>query len=205
MQTMIQSKYIAVQGGQIHYLELGGAYPNGLLFLHGASFSARTWAELESLHLLAGRGYRAVAVDLPGFGHSERVTGEPGEFLLALLEGLHFRRPILVSPSMSGHYSLPLLAEAPAALSGFVALAPVGIGQFVQRLVGNTLPTLAIWGSNDRVVPASEASCLCQAMADASLIILVDAGHACYIQATESFHEHLLAFTKRCFAGCDAA
>ncbi|XP_035750558.1 protein ABHD14A-like, partial [Egretta garzetta] len=37
-----------------------------VLFLHGQAFTSRTWEALGTLALLAGEGYRAVAIDLPG-------------------------------------------------------------------------------------------------------------------------------------------
>lgn len=37
-----------------------------VLFLHGQAFTSKTWEALGTLALLAGEGYRAVAIDLPG-------------------------------------------------------------------------------------------------------------------------------------------
>jgi len=199
MQAMLQSNYTIVQGARIHFLEMGTSDLPSALFLHGASFNARTWAELGSLALLAEHGYRAVAIDLPGFGQSEPAAGEPVDFLIALLDALALSQPVVISPSMSGHYSLPLAAWYPDKLTGLVAVAPVGVPAMLDRLAGISLPTLAVWGSNDRVVPTSIASRLCRVLPNANLIILTNAGHACYIQATESFHQHLLAFLETCF------
>ena len=35
-------------------------------FLHGESFTSKTWLDLGTMHYLANLGYRVVAVDLPG-------------------------------------------------------------------------------------------------------------------------------------------
>lgn len=37
-----------------------------VIFLHGQSFTSKTWETLGTLALLAENGYRAIAIDLPG-------------------------------------------------------------------------------------------------------------------------------------------
>jgi abhydrolase domain-containing protein 14 len=200
-ESTIVSQYITVQQIRIHYLDAGGSGRPAVLFLHGASFSAQTWQDLGTLALLAGQGYRAVAVDLPGFGQSEPgKPDQPEAFLAALMEQLALDRPVLVSPSMSGGYSLPLVARHPDKLRGFVAVAPVRISHYEAELAGNQLPTLAIWGSDDRLVPLEQAERLVRVMARARLVVLEKAGHACYLQATAEFHQHLTQFAAACYA-----
>src|SRR4051794_36923709 len=110
MEITIEPRFLTLQHACIHYLESGApAWPT-VLFLHGASFSSQTWQELGTLAFLAQHGYRVVAIDLPGFGQSESVELPPLDFLLAFLEYLSLDKPILVSPSLSGMYSLPLVA-----------------------------------------------------------------------------------------------
>ncbi len=198
-ESAITSQYVTVQQIRIHYLEAGGSSQPAVLLLHGASFSAQTWQDLGTLSLLAGHGYRAVAVDLPGFGQSE--PGNPDQleaFLAELMEQLAIDRPVLVSPSMSGGYSMPLVARQPEKLGGVVAVAPVGIARYEPELAGNQLPTLAVWGGDDRIVPLDQAERLVRAMPKARLVVLENAGHACYLQATAEFHRHLTHFVAAC-------
>ncbi len=196
----VASQYVTVQQIRIRYLEAGTSGLSTVLFLHGASFSARTWQDLGTLDLLAGQGYRAVAVDLPGFGQSGSGNpDQPEAFLAELMEQLNLDRPVLVSPSMSGGYSLPLVARHPNKLSGFVAVAPVAIARYVPELAGNQLPTLALWGSDDHIVPLEQAERLVRAMPNARLVVLENAGHACYLQATAEFHQHLTEFVAACY------
>ncbi|HEY9849631.1 MAG TPA: alpha/beta hydrolase [Leptolyngbyaceae cyanobacterium] len=197
MDINIKSDFAKIQGAKIHYLEAGESNSKSLLFLHGASFSCQTWQEIGTLKLLAEKGYRVVAIDLPGFGNSERVTGSPAKVLLELIEQLKLNKPVLISPSMSGSYSLPFIVNYPDKLSGFVAVAPVAIMMFIEQLQGIQLPTLAIWGSNDKIVPVEIADELLKAMPKAEKIILENAGHACYMRATDRFHEHLVNFIDR--------
>ena len=81
-------------------------------------------------------------------------------------------------------------------LSGFVAVAPVGIPDHVARLEGSTLPTLAVWGSEDHVVPVAVGEDLVARMADAELVVLAGAQHPCYLDDPDRFHEALLAFAE---------
>jgi pimeloyl-ACP methyl ester carboxylesterase len=190
----IQSKFISIEGATIHYLEAGKENKSSVLFLHGASFKAQTWQDLGTLNIIVEKGYRAIALDLPGYGNSQRVSMAGDKFLLMLLEKLNIDSPIIISPSMSGGYSLPLVANYPDQLTGFVAVAPVAIAKYAQQLKGVKLPTLAIWGSNDSIVPIKMADELIELMPNATKVILTNAGHACYLKATAEFHDHLREF-----------
>ena len=205
--TNIQSKFINFEGGKIHYLEVGKKDQPCVLFLHGASFKAQTWQDLGTLQLIAKKGYYALAIDLPGYGNSTVVSTSPAQFLSILLEALNLDAPIIISPSMSGNYSFPLVVHHREQLSGLVALtegaatpnAPVSISKYAQQLQGIDLPTLAIWGSNDRIVPIKMADKLVELMPNATKVILKGAGHACYMRATDEFHHHLIHFIDKTF------
>ena len=67
------------------------------------------------------------------------------------------------------------------------------------QLQGVELPALAIWGSNDGIVPVEQGKRLARLMPHATLVILQEAGHACYMRATAEFHNHLLQFLERCY------
>lgn len=194
----INSQYVNLENARIHYLETGPINSVNVLFLHGASFSAQTWQEIGTMEILAKRGYRAVAVDIPGYGRSQRISVSNFGFLVELLKILNLQQPILVSPSMSGAYSLPFVINHGDKLSGFVAISPVGIERFQDELEGLELATLAIWGSNDRIVPVAQADLLIKLMPNSQKVILDRAGHACYIRETAEFHQHLIKFIENC-------
>ncbi|MBP0018691.1 MAG: alpha/beta hydrolase [Cyanobacteria bacterium SBLK] len=200
MPPAISSHALDIRGASIHYLETGEISSPALLFLHGASFTARTWQEIGTLAYFADRGLRAIAVDVPGYGNSQSINFPRREFLLELLQGIQCDRPVLVSPSMSGGYSLPFIAEYAEKLSGFVAVAPVGINRYQEAIAGCSLPVLAIWGSNDRIVPPKYADLLVELFPQGQKVILPNAGHACYMRATPEFHQHLFAFLEGIFA-----
>ena len=74
MDSNVNSKYLNLENVRIHYLETGPKNSVSVLFLHGASFTAHIWQEIGTLDLLMNLGYRAVAVDLPGYGCSQRIS-----------------------------------------------------------------------------------------------------------------------------------
>lgn len=199
MSITANSQYLIIRNIKLHYLEAGHSHAHTVLLLHGASFSARTWLDLGTLTFIDNNNYRTIALDLPGYGKSDTLSGSTNDLLLEVISSLNLVKPIIVSPSMSGQFSLPLIAQHPDQVAGFVAVAPVEIPSFEAQLQDNQVPTLAIWGSDDRIVPVVHAERLCQVMSKAEKVILENVGHACYMQATKEFHEHLLKFVTRCY------
>ncbi|NJK39422.1 MAG: alpha/beta hydrolase [Oscillatoriales cyanobacterium RM1_1_9] len=197
MEPNIASNIVKIQTSNIHYLESGLESSPSILLLHGASFSAQTWKEIGTLKRLRSQNYRVVAIDLPGYGKSEPIANYQSEFLAKFINKLELNRIVLISPSMSGTYSLPFMIDHPESLQGLVALAPVGIPKLMTQLKGIELPVLAMWGSDDRIVPVEQADLLVEVMPNAEKILLPKAGHACYLKATNKFHDHLLQFIEK--------
>jgi len=50
-----------------------------------------------------------------------------------LITMLHFSQPVIVSPSMSGSFSLPYLTAHPGDIKGFIPVAPVMSGNFISK------------------------------------------------------------------------
>ncbi|XP_061052896.1 aminoacylase-1 isoform X2 [Eubalaena glacialis] len=109
-----------------------------VVLLHGKAFNSRTWEQLGTLQLLAQRGYRAVALDLPGFGNSapsKEASTEAGraQLLERVLQDLEVQNVVLVSPSLSGCYALPFLMQGHHQLHGFVPIAPASTQNYTQE------------------------------------------------------------------------
>jgi pimeloyl-ACP methyl ester carboxylesterase len=188
------SRWVEVEGARIHYLEQGDEGGRPVLLLHGASFDAGTWRQIGTLDALAASGYRAYAVDLPGFGRSEPGKGAADSWLLALLDALSLAAPVIVSPSMSGRYALPLVTGHPERAAGFVAVAPVAIAEYGRRLGRITAPVLAVWGENDRTIPFEHADRLVRAVRRGRKVIIPGGSHAPYMSDPQAFHAELLKF-----------
>ncbi|MEO6629936.1 MAG: alpha/beta hydrolase [Aquihabitans sp.] len=169
--------------------------PLTVLFLHGASYTSRIWADRGILDRVSEAGYRAVAVDLPGAGATAGTDKDPAEVLAGLVEKLGPPgRVVLVSPSASGRYSLALLAaRSDVRLAGFVAVAPVGISDFKPQLTAD-LPALLVWGADDDVIPIAQARSLRSLLPGSELLVIPDGSHAPYDDEPAAFTKALLGF-----------
>ncbi len=192
----IEAFELRLSGKRLHLLGAGDPDAPTVLLLHGARFSALNWRELGTLELLARQGYRALALDLPGYGSSEASDLPPTKVLSSLLPLITQRPVVVVSPSMSGRFSFPLVVDRPSFVAGFVPVAPAAIDRYLPQVEGSKVPTLIFWGRNDRLVPVKQGERLNRAMADSRLVVLEDASHPCYLDKPLDFHRELLQFLR---------
>jgi len=179
-----------------------------VLFLHGQSYTSRIWDDRKILDPVALAGWRAMSVDLPGYGETPKLpddggsTISPGTWLRELVKKLGGPgRVVIVSPSMSGTYSLGYLEQYPEdQLLGFVPVAPVGIDDVERPKDAAPISTMAIWGSEDpSYTQARDAHLLEQMRAPegaAQSQVIEGASHACYDDEPIEFTSILLSFLR---------
>jgi abhydrolase domain-containing protein 14 len=192
----IVERDVAISGKKLHYLENGSSSAPTVLLLHGARYSSDTWKTLGTIEKVAAAGYHVVALDLPGYGQSEASPIEPEAFLSEAMTTLGIRQAVVVSPSMSGQFSFPLLVSAPEKVAGFVPVAPAGSERYLRQLKKVKVPTLVIWGEKDTIIPIEKSDAIVAAIEDAKRVILKGASHPCYLDRPEEFHQALLAFLQ---------
>ena len=141
----ITTRYVEVRAGlRLRVLESGPADGAPVVLLHGWGASAYSYR--DAIPALARAGYRAIAVDLPGHGLSDKpaalgwysrpeMTATAG----ALLDSLDVRAATVVGVSMGGGIAAGLAVErhprmARAALVNPVGFAPVRFTAIAQML-----------------------------------------------------------------------
>ena len=194
--AVVQERELLLSEKKLHFLEAGDPAGLDVLLLHGARFDSETWRGLSTLDLLAKAGFHVIALDLPGYGRSEVSPLDPEVFLAEAMPALGLESAVIVSPSMSGQYSFPLLIRSPEKVAGFVPIAPAGSDKYLRLLKKVKVPTLIIWGEKDEIIPMEKSDALVAVLEDAKRVILKGAGHPCYVDSPEEFHRELLSFLE---------
>uniref|UniRef100_A0A8C7XZA2 Putative protein-lysine deacylase ABHD14B n=1 Tax=Oryzias sinensis TaxID=183150 RepID=A0A8C7XZA2_9TELE len=127
-----------------------------VLLLHGIRFSSENWLSIGTLETLAKAGCCAVAIDLPELGRSKSAkapaaVGElaPAGFLKEVCEKLNLVPVVVISPSLSGMYSLPFLLEYQALVRAYIPIAPICTEKFTAEQYQSVkvifLPQRLLW------------------------------------------------------------
>jgi pimeloyl-ACP methyl ester carboxylesterase len=188
------SSHVVDVSGKVHYLLQGPGDGRPIALLHGASFSSQTWQEIGTLDALEQAGWRSYAFDLPGYGKSDETELAADVWLRSVLDAVAIERPVVVTPSMSGRYALPLATGDCRRIAALVAVAPVAIPQHRNRLSQIDVPVLAVWGENDRTIPLSQADLLVASVPQGRKRIIPGGSHAPYMSDPEAFHQAILDF-----------
>jgi pimeloyl-ACP methyl ester carboxylesterase len=123
-------RFVDVDGGRMHVVELGRSDAPAVVLLHGAS------ANLGDMRLALGdrlaASYRVILIDRPGHGWSDRPNGtadaspaRQAKLIHQALERIGVIRPILVAHSWSGALAATYALDYPGDIGGLVLLAPV--------------------------------------------------------------------------------
>jgi 4,5:9,10-diseco-3-hydroxy-5,9,17-trioxoandrosta-1(10),2-diene-4-oate hydrolase len=117
-------RFVSVEGLQIRYLEQGQGNP--VLFMHGASLGSSADVFLEVIGRFADAGFRAIALDIPGYGLSdapERQTrfAQRGS-ITKFIDSLGLEKVALVAHSRAGGDAVQLALEDPDRYSRLIIL-----------------------------------------------------------------------------------
>ncbi|MEP6691959.1 MAG: alpha/beta hydrolase [Gemmatimonadaceae bacterium] len=122
--------------GALHVERYGQGGP-AVVLLHGFGTSAFLWRAVAPA--LAAAGYTALAVDLMGYGESDRpveadyAIAAQAEYVRRALLGMRVSRFVVVGVDIGGGVAQMLAATAPASVAGLVLINSVGLGECPGR------------------------------------------------------------------------
>ena len=190
----ISVEHVELNGHTVHYLAAGPKTGQPVLLLHGARYHSGTWKDLGTLEKMADAGFRALAIDLPGFGKSSSWEVDSKAFLGELIDALKIARPVVIAPSMSGKFAFPLVANSPEEIVGFVPISAVGTPRYTRRIKDNPVSVLVVWGTGDHMYKTQEHRALAARFKTSQLLMLHRSGHAAYLDETIRFHDVLMGY-----------
>ncbi len=121
------SHFAEVDGVKVHYQEKGTGTP--LVLIHGYVSSTYSWKDvIEPL----SQKYRVIAIDLKGFGFTEKPDGDYSRRTQAiivghLLEQLNIEKAWICGNSMGGETAINVALQFPNRVAGLVLIDAAGI------------------------------------------------------------------------------
>lgn len=133
-------KFVKAGDVRIHYHEIGTGYP--LICIHGAGPGATAWSNFKGNVGELSKPYRAILMDMPQYGKSDRPVIEGGRlaFLARVvrdfMEALDIKRAHFVGNSMGGQAALKLAIDYPDKVDRVVVIgsAPIKAGSIFQPM-----------------------------------------------------------------------
>src|SRR2546427_536186 len=175
---------------EIFVQEAGPADGLPVVFVHGTGAWSEAWR--ESMSALAATGARAIALDLPPFGFSQRPGSarygklDQGQRIVGVLDAFGIRQAVLVGHSFGGGPTMEAALLAP--------LAPpaVAASERPASYQGLKVPVFIIWGERDTITPLEQGQRLAKLAPHAELAVMRNVGHIPQIEDPAGFNELLL-------------
>jgi len=131
--THVASRFATVDGLRTHYIEAGQG--PALVLVHGGGAGADAWGNWYSCIEEYAVNFRVIAVDMPGFGKTEKPDPKKFEYsqatrnrhLAAFIEQLGVGPVYLIGNSMGGATALGVALRRPDLVSKLVLMGSAGL------------------------------------------------------------------------------
>ncbi len=165
----VVERTLVVDGRAVRAIEAGPPDGEPVLCIHGVGGWAENWR--ETLAALAAAGYRAIAIDLPGFGESDRVDRARyfrgpdalyARIIPGVLDALGLRDAHVIGHSLGGAVAYMGAVSAPERVRSLTLVAPGGLGldlPWTLRLGSVPLIGGLLSGRSQSAARAGLASC----------------------------------------------
>ena len=141
------SRFIDVDGVQVHYQEAGDKRAPALVLIHGFASSTLVWSKV--FLRLAEEGFRVIALDMLGYGYSAKPKN--GEYTIAgqakllkrLLDCIGIPRALIVGSSYGGAVAATCALDYPERVEKLVLVGTVNnnrpLAYKLMRVFGSPL------------------------------------------------------------------
>ncbi|HEV2707261.1 MAG TPA: alpha/beta fold hydrolase [Pyrinomonadaceae bacterium] len=119
--------------GRVFYRRAGHTQAPPVLFVHGIGAGARSFMWRRNFEPLS-RDFRVYALDLLGFGYSDKPAGAPysadlyAELIMDFIEEVAGRRTSIVASSLGAAFAVRAADERPESVDSLVLISPTGVG-----------------------------------------------------------------------------
>ncbi len=172
-----------------------------VLGLHG-------WSERNGWHtwqpvlpLLAAAGFRAIAVDMLGWGESEssysraEIADAAVKVVLSIVEQVSAdEQVVLMGKSWGGGVALSLALDYPERVSHLLLTAPAFPEK--ERLTSLAQPVLLAWAEDDPVIPIAAAAEYAERVPTLELVVYPTGGHSAAPKNAADFAERAVSFLE---------
>ncbi len=154
-----------------------------LVLLHAGIADRRMWR--RHLEPLSRAGYRALAMDLPGFGEAPTAAGEsaPWRDVLETLDALGVERAAIVGNSFGGYVALAAAVSAPRRFEAIAIISSPAPG------LEPSAELAAAWEAEEAALERSDRDAAVEAVLDAWLLP----------DATRELRDHVGEMQRRAF------
>ncbi len=159
-----------------------------IILLHGAKYSKETWVKTNTIFALAQQHINVYALDIPNKKVDESVLKD-------IIEKLRLQKPIILSPSLSGKYSIHLLTHYPHLVGAYIAVAPVIPTIDITSLQSLNIKSLFIYGDKD--IEGIKRSKVLMTYLKGSKEYQITGNHACYLDDPEGFNQQIINFIRQ--------
>lgn len=124
-----RSQFVSVDGARIHYQEFGQPNNPAMILIHGYTASVYVWKTVAPV--LADAGFRVIAVDLIGFGYSEKpgwfdyTIQSQARMVSRFMNRLGIGRATIIGSSYGGAVALSLTLDNPERVEKLVLVDAV--------------------------------------------------------------------------------
>ena len=126
------SKTLQTSAGILHYHEAGQG--PALILLHGSGPGVTGWANFQGNLSLFAEHFRCFIIDLPGYGGSDPVTGNPmdgsADAVIRFMDELKIDKAHIIGNSLGGIIGTLIAARHPTRVDRFVTIGGIGFSIF---------------------------------------------------------------------------